>query len=41
MAGRWSEFAAYSAVVNNASGFGLLSFRGISTLLNNNTIDGR
>lgn len=39
--GRWSEFALLTpGVVNNSSGFGLLSFRGISTLLNNNTIDG-
>src|SRR5947199_9540181 len=27
-------------VVSNGSGLGLLSFRGISTLLNNNTVDG-
>src|SRR5713226_2709337 len=39
--GRWSDFALLTpAVVNNSSGFGLLSFRGISTLLNNNTVDG-
>jgi len=39
--GRWSDFALMTpGVVNDASGFGLLSFRGISTLLNNNTIDG-
>jgi hypothetical protein len=39
--GRWSDFALLTpAVVNDASGFGLLSFRGVSTLLNNNTIDG-
>src|SRR5713101_3023109 len=39
--GRWSDFALLTpGVVNNSSGFGLLSFRGISTLLNNNTIDG-
>jgi len=39
--GRWSEFALLTpGVVNDASGFGLLSFRGMSTLLNNNTIDG-
>ena len=39
--GRWSDFALLTpGVVNDASGFGLLSFRGISTLLNNNTIDG-
>lgn len=39
--GRWSNFALLTpAVVADASGFGLLSFRGISTLLNNNTVDG-
>ncbi len=39
--GRWSNFALLTpGVVNNLSGFGLVSFRGISTLLNNNTIDG-
>jgi len=39
--GRWSSFALLTpGVVSNASGFGLLSFRGISTLLNNNTVDG-
>jgi hypothetical protein len=39
--GRWSDFALLTpGVVNDQSGFGLLSFRGISTLLNNNTIDG-
>jgi len=39
--GRWSDFALLTpGVVNDASGFGLLSFRGMSTLLNNNTIDG-
>lgn len=39
--GRWSSFAVLTpGVVANASGFGLLSFRGISTLLNNNTVDG-
>jgi hypothetical protein len=39
--GRWSSFALLTpGVVSNVSGFGLLSFRGISTLLNNNTIDG-
>jgi hypothetical protein len=38
---RWSNFALMTpGVVNNADGFGLLSFRGISILLNNNTIDG-
>jgi hypothetical protein len=39
--GRWSDFALLTpGVVNNSSGFGLLSFRGVSTLLNNNTVDG-
>lgn len=39
--GRWSDFALLTpGVVNDANGFGLLSFRGISTLLNNNTVDG-
>jgi len=39
--GRWSDFALLTpSVVSNGSGFGLLSFRGISVLLNNNTVDG-
>lgn len=39
--GRWSDFALLTpSVVNDSNGFGLLSFRGMSTLLNNNTIDG-
>ena len=39
--GRWSSFALLTpTVVSNQSGFGLLSFRGISVLLNNNTVDG-
>ncbi|MDR3746812.1 MAG: TonB-dependent receptor [Acidobacteriota bacterium] len=39
--GRWSDFALLTpAVVNDLNGFGLLSFRGISVLLNNTTIDG-
>ena len=39
--GRWSDFALLTpTVVNNGAGFGLVSVRGISTLLNNNTIDG-
>jgi len=39
--GRWSDFALLTpSVVNDSNGFGLVSFRGISTLLNNNTIDG-
>jgi hypothetical protein len=38
---RWSNFALLTpGVVSNADGFGLLSFRGISYLLNNNTVDG-
>lgn len=38
---RWSDFARLTpGVVSNQQGFGLLSFRGISYLLNNNTIDG-
>src|SRR5258708_4213264 len=39
--GRWSNFALLTpGVVSTPSGFGLLSFRGISALLNNNTVDG-
>src|SRR5215472_5676807 len=39
--GRWSEFATLTpTVVNNANGFGLVSVRGQSVLLNNNTLDG-
>src|SRR6266852_615681 len=39
--GRWSNFAALTpGVVSDSSGFVLLRFRGISTLLNNNTVDG-
>ncbi len=38
---RWSAFALLTpGVVNDANGYGLLSFRGQSTLLNNITIDG-
>jgi hypothetical protein len=38
---RWSAFALLTpGVVNDSNGFGLLSFRGQSTLLNNITIDG-
>ena len=38
---RWSNFALLTpGVVSNSNGFGLLSFRGISFLLNNNTVDG-
>ena len=38
---RWSSYALLTpGVVNDANGFGLLSFRGQSTLLNNVTIDG-
>ena len=39
--GRWSNFSLLTpGVVSDSSAFGLLSFRGISTLLNNNTVDG-
>ena len=39
--GRWSSFAILTpGVVSDSNGFGLLSFRGISVLLNNNTVDG-
>jgi len=38
---RWSSFALLSpGVVSDQSGLGLLSFRGVSVLLNNNTVDG-
>jgi hypothetical protein len=38
---RWSSYAALTpGVIVDASGFGLLSFRGQSTLMNNVTIDG-
>lgn len=38
---RWSDFALLTpGVVSNSEGYGLLSFRGISFLLNNNTVDG-
>lgn len=38
---RWSSYALLTpGVVNDANGFGLLSFRGQSTLLNNVTFDG-
>lgn len=38
---RWSSLALTTpGVTNNLSGFGLLSFRAISTLMNNVTIDG-
>ncbi len=38
---RWSSFALLaSGVTPDQNGYGLLSFRGISVLLNNNTIDG-
>ena len=38
---RWSAFALLTpGVVNDTNGYGLLSFRGQSTLLNNVTIDG-
>ena len=39
--GRWSSFAILTpGAVSDSSGFGLLSFRGMSALLNNNTVDG-
>lgn len=38
---RWSSYALLTpGVLNDSSGYGLLSFRGQSTLLNNVTIDG-
>jgi outer membrane receptor protein involved in Fe transport len=37
---RWSNFALLTPGVVPDGGFGLLSFRGISGLLNNNTVDG-
>lgn len=37
---RWSNFALLTPGVTTDGNFGLLSFRGISGLLNNNTIDG-
>jgi hypothetical protein len=38
---RWSNFALQTeGVTPDQNGFGLLSFRGISVLLNNNTVDG-
>src|SRR5260370_18272793 len=39
--GRWSTFTILTpTAVSDSSSFGLVSFRGISTLLNNNTVDG-
>jgi hypothetical protein len=39
--GRWSNFVLLTpGAVSDSSGFGLISFRGMSTLLNNNTVDG-
>ncbi len=39
--GRWTSFALLTpGVVSNSAGFGLLSFRGMSTVLNNVTVDG-
>src|SRR5207244_1208095 len=39
--GRWSSFVLVTpGAVSDANGFGLISFRGMSTLLNNNTVDG-
>lgn len=37
---RWSSFALGSPATTADGGFGLVSFRGVSGLLNNNTIDG-
>jgi hypothetical protein len=37
---RWSTFALFTPGVVPDGGFGLVSFRGISGLLNNNTVDG-
>ena len=38
---RWTDFTLLTpGVIANSAGYGLLSFRGISVLLNNNTIDG-
>src|SRR5260370_273103 len=39
--GRWSSFSLLTpGVVSDSNGFGLVSFRAISTLLTNNTVDG-
>jgi outer membrane receptor protein involved in Fe transport len=39
--GRWSSFTVLTpGVVSNSDGFGLLSFRGTSAILNNVTVDG-
>ncbi len=39
--GRWSSFTLLTpGVVSDGNGFGLVSFRGMSTLLNNVTVDG-
>lgn len=39
--GRWSNFVLLTpGAVSDTNGFGLISFRGMSTLLNNNTVDG-
>ncbi|MBZ5523373.1 MAG: carboxypeptidase regulatory-like domain-containing protein [Acidobacteriia bacterium] len=39
--GRWSNFSLLTpGVVSDSNAFGLLSFRGVSILLNNNTVDG-
>jgi Carboxypeptidase regulatory-like domain/TonB dependent receptor len=38
---RWTDFTLLTpGVVANSAGYGLVSFRGVSVLLNNNTIDG-
>jgi hypothetical protein len=39
--GRWSSFALLTpGAVNDGNGFGLISFRGMSPLLNNSTVEG-
>jgi hypothetical protein len=38
--GRWSDFSLLTPAVVQSGGFGLVSVRGISDLMNNNTIDG-
>jgi hypothetical protein len=37
---RWENFVLLSPAVTNDGGFGLVSYRGISGLYNNNTVDG-
>lgn len=38
--GRWSDFSLLTPAVIQTGGFGLVSVRGVSDLMNNNTIDG-